>query len=242
MTEKDLIRLKVLFPYVSSDYRLYGTTDHISHIIKKPAYNDMTPRHLKGIGNDENKSKMIEYTIKRFVSFFDSEPPKSQDDYDNWHIETCDKICSFFKNSGFHFKYGKAQKLVNIAFKHFLLFEDAKYEYFIYCHTPIDCNVLKWCNNIAGIKCRRNNWSGMEKQEYIELQNSIREYLNSKRNTKYRYEDGTPYSNLAVDFDAWIEYGGGRNILNHWKDIKETSLFYCNHKDIIEDTLSSINK
>ena len=147
-----------------------------------------------------------------------------------------------FRDSAIDFTYGKAQKLVNIAFKNFLFFKGADEDYFTYCHTPIDNNVLKWCINIAKIKCRRDGWSKMGFEEYICLQQEIRAYLDNKeKNKHYYYEDGTPVSNLVVDCYAWVEGGHKDDLKNYWNNTSVVSDFYRQNKEIIRRILNDLN-
>lgn len=225
MTEKDLKTYRILFPFV---YDKKLTKENIRDIVTGPAYKDMTPRNLPGIGNKDNRpirDKMLNDVAERFNDYFHSDP-LDKDDFNEWHNETCEHICDIFKPTSIELKYGKAQKLVNIAFKHFLLFDDANERYFAYCHTPIDNNVLSWCRDTAKIDCKPNGWSNMDYDEYIDLQNNIRAFLDKDSSLKYVNNDNQKISNLILDFFVWAEYSN--TIKEYWDNIKMNYDLYVN--------------
>ena len=204
----------------------------------------MMPRTIKGLGSSENlkyKDSMLNYVYERITAYFE-EPARDKNGFENWHIETCTKMIECFKGSELKFAYGKAQKLLNIVFKHLLLFHGAKEEYFLYCHTPIDNNVLKTCRVKAGIQCRPNNWSAMDKDEYLKLQNDIRNYLDSDRNIKYRFENGEPVPNLVFDYYAWIEGDKNRTVIKYWLNVKRETDYYTSNKQLIDSFLENYDK
>ncbi len=246
MTEKDWVMLRVLFPYVSFDCKI-GNTEQIKDVVKKTAYRDMMPRTLKGIGTAKNKKgelckeKMLDYACTRIISYLNAPVPKAFDEYTAWHRETCDEIVSIFCDTDVNLTYGKAQKLINIAFKNLLLFKDANEELFTYCHTPIDNNVLRICREEAKIDCIRENWSGIDDYDYyLELQIKIKEYLNSNDNKYFRLENNKPATNLIFDFFAWIKGGGKRNLETYWANIVDKSEFYTHNEELIKSILASI--
>ncbi|SEL43973.1 hypothetical protein [Ruminococcus albus] len=245
MTKNDWIKLKVLFPYVSTECNI-SNQEQIENVVCKTAYNDMAPRTLPDISKvkDENgnllKDVMLKYVTDRFIKYFDESAPKDKHIFDKWHKDTCNEMIKVFEKSSVNFTYGKAQKLINIAFKNFLLFNGAKEEYFTYCHTPIDNNVLYWCKKVAGIKRINCAWSNMNEELYIELQEKISEYLKSDKNTKYLYEDGRPISNLVVDFYAWIEGGNTEKLIIEWGNISTKVKFYIDNEKIINTVLENL--
>ena len=215
MAPKDWTMLRILFPYVSLECEITNK-EQIKYVIYKTAYKDMMPRTIKRLGSSENqkyKDAMLKYVYERILAYFEK-PALDKNGFENWHTETCTKMIECFKGSELKIAYGKAQKLLNIIFKNLLLFKGAKEEFFAYCHTPIDNNVLYVCRTKAGIKCRRENWSAMDKDEYLKLQNDIREFLDSNKNTKYRFENGEPVSNLVFDYYAWIEGDKNQTVKN----------------------------
>jgi hypothetical protein len=243
MTNKDFIVLTYLFPYVDSERSLKNKAD-IEFVVTKPAYNDMSPRTLKGIGEKQQyKDKMFAYLVNEFEKYFSNKPPKDKSSFDQWHEKVCNGIIQSFDGSGINIKIGKAQKIVNMSFKHFLLFGDSKgkIDYFKYCHTPIDNNVLKWCREEANIQ-RSYTWSNLNYNDYIELQEQIRKYLDSPQNTKYKYLDESCVSNLVLDYYIWVRYGDLNSFYSYWKDNQTKSDFYNENTDIIERTNNILSK
>ena len=199
-------KLLVCFPYAFFDKSI-ASRDHIYQIVSGPAFKDMTPRHLKGIGDYPNEKKEIFNYITDQIVFYFSQPAKNKAEFDNWHKELCEETCQRFSAlPGIDLKYGKAQKLINITFKHLYCFadSDSKADHFKHCHIPIDNNVIDWCKKNAGIKKPPTSWSFMEYSDYHTIETSIFSWLNSDKNKEYRDDNGTPYSLLQLDFLAWI--------------------------------------
>lgn len=187
--------------------------DDLKKIISGPAYRDMTPRHLKGIGkNPEGKEKLFKWLAGEFEAYFKSDPPKSKEEFDEWHskickevLETLGRLCD--DNVTVH--YGKAQKLVNMSFKNFYCFADAEeYEkkgYFDNCHMPLDSYTLSWYMNKADDKISVESWSSMEADDYSKIQTEIREYFDSERNITYRNKNGDSLTPFIAEFYIWEE-------------------------------------
>ena len=229
-------KLMVCFPYGSFNSSIESKED-IFKIVSVPAYKDMTPRHLKGIGNyKKEKDKIFNYITNQFVSYF-SQPAKEKDEFDNWHKDLCEEICRKFSVlPGIELKFGKAQKLVNITFKHLYCFYDAdsKEDHFKYCHIPIDSNVIDWCAKNAGIIPPPTAWSFMEYSVYQKFENSLYSWLNSKNNNCYRDNDSTPYSLLQLDFIAWISIPKTRKgIIDTWRKFQNTSKLWDKYKEAV---------
>lgn len=243
MTNNDWNTLRVLFPYVSFECQI-SNEKQIEEVVCKTAYRDMMPRTLKGIGNKENKpykEKMLKYVTDRIIRYFKVTAPTDYVEFTAWHKETCKKMVDIFNDSDVTFTYGKAQKLVNIAFKNLLLFQGAKEEYFAYCHTPIDNNVLRICREKAKIDCIKDNWSSIDNYDYyLGLQNKISEYLNSNDNKDYRLENNIPATNLIFDYFAWIEGGGKDDLIEYWNNEGTSSKFYNNNTNLIKEILQKL--
>lgn len=195
------------FTFSEEDYK---------YIISGPAYSAMQPRLLEGISG-KVKTKLWEKLSKMFADYFNSsEPPRTKEEFDEKHYEICYFVEDYFKRDpgsnpegglGFkNYKYGQAQKLVNMSFKYFYCFEDAtkKEKYFRFCHMPIDSYILEWCKRqkikieINGKKYLPEKWSKMSKDEYIALENAIKE----------RISQCNEYSGLTLleaEFYIWPE-------------------------------------
>lgn len=185
-------------------------SDDLKKIISGPAYRDMTPRHLKGIGKKpEKKDELFEWLAGEFFEYFDK-PTKSKEDFDKWHSNICEQVLETLGglcDDNVKVHYGKAQKLVNMSFKNFYCFADAEeYEkngYFANCHMPLDSYTLSWfTQNVCKDKVP-SKWSNMDFEEYSEIQTKIREYFNSDRNTTYR--NNAPLAPFIAEFYIWEE-------------------------------------
>lgn len=184
--------------------------DDLKEIISGPAYRDMTPRHLKGIGkNPDGKKELFENLADEFVKYFKS-PPKSKEEFDEWHSKICNKVLETLDGlCEVKVHYGKAQKLVNMSFKNFYCFADAEeYEkkgYFDNCHMPLDSFTLSWYMNKADGKISVDSWSSMEADDYSKIQTEIREYFDSKSNITYRNKNGDSLTPFIAEFYIWEE-------------------------------------
>lgn len=218
--------LMVCFPYAFFDKSI-ASIDDISKIVSGPAYKDMTPRHLKGIGNYKSeKEDIFNYITDQIVNYF-SQPAKGKEEFGIWHKELCEEICRRFSAlPDIELNFGKAQKLVNITFKHLYCFadSDSKADHFKYCHIPVDGNVIDWAKKNAGITPPPTAWSNMSYSDYNTFEESLYSWLNSEANTDYRDNDGTPYSLLQLDFIAWISVASTRKgIIDAWQNIDKSS-------------------
>ena len=133
-------------------------------------------------------------------SYFDKAVPSDSNSFDCFHEKLCIKLTDKFKGYNIDLKYGQAQKIVNMAFKYLYCCKDIKenYNYFKYCHMPLDKFTLLWFGKISGIYIF--TWSSMNVELYKKVEKSIRSYINKK------------YSNqrtvLDEEFDVWEEMKG----------------------------------
>lgn len=85
--------------------------------------------------------------LSLFVKYF-NDPVRDKDDFDKWHNETCDKFLRIIRGLNVYSKieYGKAQKIVNMMFKHLYCLNgaDAYLDYFEHCHFVLDSFTLEW--------------------------------------------------------------------------------------------------
>lgn len=238
-------RLMVCFPYGHFDWSI-SSKESIYNIVSTDAYKDMIPRHLKGIGKYKNEKKEIfSYITNQFVDYF-SQPVKNKEEFEEWHKNLCVEVCRRFSAlPDIELKYGKAQKLINITFKHLYCFGDAnkKEDYFKYCHIPIDNNIISWCKKNASITPPPTAWSNLSYSDYIKLEDSLYSWLNSEKNTKYYNDDGTPYGLLQIDFIAWISKSDTRKgVIEYWKSIHRASNIWNQYKEIAVSVLPELRK
>lgn len=157
----------------------------------------------------------------RLLSYFE-DTPRSIDDFDSWHHETCEYILSVLREKYAEVHYGKAQKILNMTFKNLYCTKfRSKEKYFEHCHMPLDSYTLEWAyrNAYAIYKDSRNrkptktntaSWSNLSgeqtekdgngKYTYWFLTKLIRHYFEEYRKA---YQ-----SNLTVlqgEFVIWKE-------------------------------------
>ena len=188
---------------------------HVLCAVKK-AYGAMSPRTL-GRGRRPGAriyaptlTTVLSTLANDFVDYFSKPAPKTQADFDDWHKTVCDKFLTNYNAllsfSGYTrtAKYGKAQKIVNIAFKYLYLFCDivpGKPGHFTFCHFAIDSITLVWYKKHIDPKCSVGNWSDMTYGEYIEIQKNIRAYISKNM------PDKTPFE---AEFEIWSDLYYGK--------------------------------
>lgn len=185
--------------------------------IKSRIYNDFTFRTEKGI-KKEAIQPSIDNAIETVRDYI-LQPPneENQDSFDEKHKEWCEEFRKGCKKAGFNATVGKAQKVINMAFKYFYCCQDAdEHKHaFQYCHMPLDSLTLEWVYRTMkptnGKKYTREKipaWSKLcyeseesaSKLSYKSIQKDIREHFesrNKKSNDEYKW---TP---LTAEFVIW---------------------------------------
>ena len=105
-------------------------------------------RNMVGIKDCKDiKEEALAEIAKGIKEYFEKPAHEDYADFNEEHRTICDIWIRKFKgvNSELAY-YGKAQKIVNMAFKYLYCFEGAdKYrDYFAFCHVPLDSYTLKW--------------------------------------------------------------------------------------------------
>lgn len=138
----------------------------------KRAFPDITPRTMTRNRNDEKVIKELKETkfeelyknllkykisgkdnfttlIEKWFNRKDSE--KTEPEFDTFHHEACETVIEFLKAAGYDDEscaYGKAQKVVNMTFKHLYCMDGAlclcSAKSFEYCHMALDSFTLEW--------------------------------------------------------------------------------------------------
>lgn len=149
------------------------------------AYSD-AKRTMKGIGSfKEKKEKAIEKICKKILEYLDSDKPKHSEDFDRVHSELCQIWIDAFKDNDIG-QYGKAQKIVNMAFKYLYCYfyyreegEDWK-DCYKYCHMPLDSYTLAMLpRKYEGEKVitSETKWSTLDFSSYEKLRDNARAYV-----------------------------------------------------------------
>lgn len=172
------------------------------------AYLDIC-RTCKGIGNSgddkdavfQNLAQQLERLIRTGVN--------NQDEFENEHENLCGSFISGFH--GFEMNYGKAQKVVNMAFKYLYCCDGCDNTVFQYCHMPLDSKTLTWCRTWCNNKDYQLGiraditLSKLDKQTYLSIQNAIRNRLKDGKavHKVNEREDPLPKTPLDAEFIIW---------------------------------------
>lgn len=185
-------------------------TSEAIHTAVDIAYNDAS-RTMKDIGkHEQQKNYALIYIEALLYSFFDKQAlPK--DAFEKKHKVLCDIWHTSFGDDKLG-SYGKAQKIINMAFKYLYCRKKGKMGHFKYCHMPLDSFTLKWFernvkSEISGenVKTFKINdeyrWSNIGGyggyEEYALIQKEIENYINNKK--------GFSLSPLELEFIVWPE-------------------------------------
>jgi hypothetical protein len=180
-------------------YRVYfGPDDDLVRACINRAYLDFN-RTLIGVGKIENagaiKNKTVDLLKRQLhvLSLLLAKPITTKV-FDDWHRATCEMLISHYKNNGFHFFVGQAQKWINMTLKYIFTFGDQRipgYENAIpICHAPID-NIVLLQLKMYGFPPLNCPWSQLDDyNEYLDQQKWIRETF-----------DKCP---LDIEFQLWL--------------------------------------
>ena len=156
--------------------------------------------------------------LDRFVTYF-NENARNQAEFDTWHHETCELFLDVLNGEGdflaytkvyTSLQYGKAQKIVNMMFKHLYCLNgaDAYAAHFEHCHMVLDNFTLEWFKQDLGEK-RIESWSNLvykkpsvDHDDYLFYQEKIRNYFLPAVSAKHTYSGLTPFQ---AEFYIWPE-------------------------------------
>ncbi len=150
------------------------------------AYADMSRRATGH--NEQMKTDCLAWLIEDEI-FKNALNCKTQEDFDVWHKDTCIKLKEIHKDFG---TIGRAQKVINMAFK-YLSCVDSEYDAILpFCHMTLDSYTLNWYKNNVRKKEQKApaEWSKIKDyyNEYYPIQEKIRNYL--KNDPKYSIRIG----------------------------------------------------
>ena len=147
---------------------------------------------------------------KRFVDYFNTDnSPKNQEEFNEWHHNTCKLFLKTLEKDYVNLCYGKAQKIVNMMFKHLYCLNGAeeydKQGYFKYCHLTLDSFTLEWFHRNVVKKGKVGIWSNLRYNESVTEYENYTYYI-SKIETYFNnnnIENGlTPFQ---FEFYMWPE-------------------------------------
>ena len=190
------------------------------------AYSDMQPRTISGLSKFKKKNPgAIESVVADLaMEIYDymHSPLRNKNDFDKWHHNKCLFFINEFNNitnNKVKIEYGKAQKIINVAFKYIYSLDgaDNKLDYFEYCHMVLDRYTYSegfYKKEIAQRGGKLDSWSNLDYKTYIKIQDNIRNYLVSSQNTVYRDSNNNPLTAFEAEFYIFAEYNTySKNIL-----------------------------
>jgi hypothetical protein len=156
------------------------------------------------------------------VDWFDHDHVNWREEYETFHAAACQTVQIFLRDQLYTEEsctYGKAQKVVNMTFKHiYCLSEGKKREWFLECHMALDFFTLEWFKrNIAehGAKYtlgKVDNWSALQNPiatEYIGKENKVYySYHYLVQLIRMYFESQKPFGELCpleAEFIIWPE-------------------------------------
>jgi hypothetical protein len=160
--------------------RVFANKERTVSVALDNAYADMSRRQNGHI--PELKECCIDYLVEVFST------PLQTDDFDAWHKALTDQLVARWNNevTGFG-TVGKAQKVINMAFKYIACISHDFDAVLPHCHMTLDSYTLEWYeNNVKPwLKAQHRNagrkvsaWSKIESyDDYILIQHNIRDYL-----------------------------------------------------------------
>ena len=184
----------------------FGNRERSIEICAHRAYRDFC-RRLTGISKNKPKKKNDwrkeeEELIAEEVEKILNNLPIGKETFDEWHKKLCNKIitkfidCEINLKEGTEFKYGLAQKWVNMTLKNMIVMEkwDQEMNALIeYLHVPVDNYIMEaasedfnilFLNKYSGKYGEYNSnvtkpWSKWDFQEYEKFQIALRGQIDS---------------------------------------------------------------
>jgi len=113
-------------------------------------------------------------------------------DFNTWHKETCETLIAKMNSvtPGFG-TVGKAQKVINMAFKYLSCITNQHDSILEQCHMTLDGYTLDWYKtDVLSGKGDNIQWSKIERYaDYMDIQDNIRKYL--EQNSEYYINIGS---------------------------------------------------
>ncbi len=196
--------------------------DDYKKIVSGPAYQDFTPRNIKGV-TKKTVQKVLDDLAKKVFEYIHN----NSESFDAWHEKTCYWfIDEYNKASGASIKAGKAQKIINMSFKYLFCLRDATNyaDSFKECHMPLDSYTIDWfCEkaliwhktndsniHITATEIKNKRWSNLEygpsnrEGTYSWIQKLTKEYLDGGDH-EYKDENGKTLTLFVAEFYIWPE-------------------------------------
>ncbi len=176
----------------------FGTYDESIEGASSRAYRDMN-RTIRFNGTDDTiriqLREQVTTLLKREIFNLETGEIKTQEEYDMWHRNLCDKIKQAYAEKSVKLTAGQAQKWINMTIKYLYLLEHSDFEnVFTFLHVPLDNYVFDIAEEHLGIKRPIIAWSKWDDydRQYLEYQKEIRKRM-------------TCYEPLRWEFKYWLK-------------------------------------
>lgn len=199
MTKKSILTEEDYYDYLLRVYfGRYENGKELEQCIRY-AYLDMN-RTLRGFGEHKQKEQIITQAEKTLFDRFEgikNAKSLTQDDFDNWHRQTCEQLKDIFTSGGWtEFYVGQAQKWINMALKYVFVFRKLRPQYqhiYEFCHLPIDNIALEKLKGYdISLPSDVYAWSRVIKyDDYLSMQKTIRKALIDKILLDWEFKDWT---------------------------------------------------
>ena len=114
---------------------------------------------------------------------------KSQEEYDSWHQEICEKLCNSLAGKWLELTPGQAQKWLNMTMKYlYILGDDTGKNCFEFSHIPVDRIILEAAKRIDVYPHTKKCWSKWEYGEYIDFQKRLRETIKGEFPSRWEFK------------------------------------------------------
>lgn len=127
----------------------FGRNGNELELCLNRAYGDFK-RTMHGIAKHPNADEMrsrSEQFLKETIASIQAMNAPAQEQFDDWHRSACLGLAEIYRQLGYHFFVGQAQKWINMTFKYIYFFRERRLLGFghLYdtCHAPLDTDFIK---------------------------------------------------------------------------------------------------
>lgn len=196
-------RSLIAFFLGSTAAKLDVTDPKLVEIVSRRAYRDLS-RTLHGMRTHPEAARILQGTHHALRDFLVKvERVSTRKDFDNLHDQWCTETIERFSAAPhpqreFGLSYGQAQKWLNMTMKYFAVLGHPLLEaVYPFLHVPVDSIIYKQAASFGVPRPQSTAWSRLDRNQYKEYQNRLRE--------KIHQACGTSYAPLDWEVDAWIE-------------------------------------
>lgn len=189
--------------------------DLVKYIIEKKSFG-ATFNFRSGMSLAKINSAITNLTANICDRFLPNTPFQSESDFDAFHKTIGDKFIADCAACSQQVSFGHAQKIINITLKHLFCY-DIDPTLFKYCHIALDSitcvgnshNSLNggfYHNEVNRTATRVRAFSHLKYQQYVNIQNEMREYLGSPASPYKDCLTGLNLTPFEAEFYIWPLY------------------------------------